>query len=94
MAVTKVFDTSKDGIFNEDFGNVFKSAEGALVWELRQDTRPCRMPDTPRFCCFFSAVLVWPELKDLLNFCGLCLSDCMCGNNRFVETAEVLNGTW
>ena len=43
MAVTKVFDTSKDGIFNEDFGNVFKSAEGALVWELRQDTRPCRI---------------------------------------------------
>ena len=42
----------------------------------------------------FSAVLVWPELKDLLNFCGLWLSDCMCGNNRFVETAEVINGTW
>ena len=40
----------------------------------------------------FSAVLEWPELRDLLNFCGLCLSDCMCGNNRFVETAEVING--
>ena len=26
---------SKDCIFNEDFGNVFKSAVGAVVYELR-----------------------------------------------------------
>ena len=49
--------------------------------------------NTDFYFYFFSAALVWPELRDLLNFCGLCLSDCVCGDNRFVDKAEVINGT-
>ena len=35
-------EVSKDCIFNEDFGNVFKSAIGAVVYKLGWQMRPLK----------------------------------------------------
>ena len=45
MAGIKMYEMSTDGIFNENFGNAFKSSVGAVLCELHQGMWPSRMPE-------------------------------------------------